>query len=68
MRGQVAADRRADKERHSGNWKAKPEMEEVSLMLERSDLERCQTLLKFLLETSVTWFDILKDWSISASW
>ena len=39
MRGQVAADRRADKERRSGNWKARPEMEEVSLMLERSDLE-----------------------------
>ena len=39
MRGQVAADRRADKERRSGNWKAMPEMEEVSLMLERSDLE-----------------------------
>ena len=39
MRGQVAADRRADKERRSGNWKAMPEMEELSLMLERSDLE-----------------------------
>ena len=45
MRGQVAADRRADKERRSGNWKARPEMEELSLMLERSDLERCQVFI-----------------------